>query len=65
MEKNNKQPQEIEDFVAFVEKTRAGEFSDKNISFCEVLKCSISREDVNFYDNDNVQEVGTVLYGIH
>ena len=51
MEKNNKQPQEIEDFVAFVEKTRAGEFSDKNISFREVLKCSISREDVNFYEN--------------
>lgn len=65
MEKINKLPQEIEEFVAFVEKTRAGEYSDKNISFREVLRCSISSEDVNLFENNNVQDVGTVLYGIH
>lgn len=65
MEKDDKRPQEIEELIAFVENTRAGKLSDKDISYREVLQCFISRDDVDFLENDNVQEVGTVLYGIH
>jgi hypothetical protein len=64
MEKT-KQQQDIEDFMTFVENTREGKFSDKDVSFREILQCTISREDVIFLENDITQDVGTVLYGIH
>ena len=64
MEKRKKQPQEFEEYVAFIENTRDGQFSKENVSFRELLQCTISREDVVFLD-DNIQNVGTVLYGIH
>lgn len=65
MEKDNKHPQDIEEFVAFVEKARTGEYSDKKPSFREILRCSISREDVILLENDDVQDVGMVLYGLY
>lgn len=65
MEKDFKQPQDIEEFVAFVEETRAGKFSDRDISFREIVQCTISREDIVFLENENVHDAGAVLYGIH
>ena len=64
MENKDKQPLNHEEIVAFVEDTRAGKFSDTDISFREILQCTISREDVIFLENNNIQDVGTILYGI-
>lgn len=65
MKKKEKQPLNQEEIVAFIENTRAGKFSDTDISFHEILQCTISREDVIFLENNNIQDVGTILYGIH
>ena len=65
MENKDKQPLNHEEIVEFVENTRAGRFSGMDISFREILQCTISREDVIFLENNNLQDVGTILYGIH
>lgn len=65
MENKDMQPLNHEEIVAFIEDTKAGRFSDKEISFREILQCTISRENVTFFENNNIQDVGTILYGIH
>lgn len=65
MENKDKQPLNHEEIVEFVENTRAGRFSGTDISFRELLQCTISREDVILLENNNIQDVGTILYGIH
>lgn len=65
MGNKDKQPLNNDEIVAFIEDTRAGRFSDKDISIREILRCTISREDVIFFENNNIQDVGTILYGVH
>jgi len=65
MENRNNQTQEVEKYMDFISDTREGKFSNDNVSFQEILQCTISREDVVFLENDNIQNEETFLYGIH
>ncbi len=59
------QKNDIDDLMSFIEETREGKFSEDNISFRELLQCTITREDVAYFENDNSQNVGAVLYGLY
>lgn len=51
--------------MAFADNTRAGTFSEKDISFHDILQCTISREDVAFIEDNNGPNNRTVYFGIH
>ena len=65
METNNNQAQEVEEYIGFISDTRDGKYTNHNVSFQEIIQCTISREDVSFLENDNIQNEETFLYGIH
>jgi hypothetical protein len=65
MDKDNNHSQDIQKLQAFVEETKDGKYSGNNVSFKEILQCTITREDVSYVEDDKVQNVGTVLYGIY
>lgn len=65
METNNNQAQEVEEYIGFISDTRDGKYTNDNVSFQEIIQCTISREDVSFLENDNIQNEETFLYGIH
>lgn len=59
------QKNDIVELMSFIEDTREGKFSEENVSFRELLQCTITRQDVAYFENDNCQNVGTVLYGLY
>ena len=64
MEKNDKQPEGFSEVLDFIEKTKEGKFTELGVSFTKLLKCTISREEVSFVQNENLQHNEIILYGL-
>ena len=64
MEKNNKQPTGFSEVLDFIENTKDGKFSEGGVSITELLKCTISREEVTYIQNENFQHNEIILYGL-
>lgn len=65
MENNDNQPKDFSEVLDFIEDARDGKFTNKGFSISELLKCSISREEAESIQNDNIQTSEIVLYGLH
>lgn len=65
MENNDNQPKDFSEVLDFIEDTKDGKFTEKRFSISELLNCSISREEVEFIQNDNIQASEIFLYGLH
>ncbi|MBQ9163753.1 MAG: hypothetical protein IJ163_03145 [Bacteroidaceae bacterium] len=65
MEKNNKQPEGYSEVIDFIENTKEGKFTEESVTIEELLKCSISHEDVDYIQNENIQTSEIFLYGLH
>lgn len=65
MEKNNKQPKDFSKTLDFIESTKKGMFTEKGVSITELLKCTISREDVVYIQNESPQTNEIILYGLN
>lgn len=63
MEKNNKQPEGFSEVLSFIENTKEGKFT-KGVSITELLKCTISREEVAYIQNESFQPNEIILYGL-
>ncbi|MDO4993938.1 MAG: hypothetical protein Q4E32_02915 [Bacteroidales bacterium] len=64
MEKNDKQPKGFSEVLDFIEKTREGKFTERDVSITELLKFSISREEVSVAPNEISQPNEIILYGL-
>ena len=64
MEKNDKQPKDFSEVLDFIENTKDGKFTEGRISITELLKCTISREEVSFIQNESLQPNELILYGL-
>lgn len=64
MEKNNKQPKGFSEVLDFIENTKDGKFSEGGVSVTELLKCTISREEVAYIQNESIQPNEIILYGL-
>lgn len=64
MEKN-KQPKGYSEVLDFIENTREGKFTEGGVSITELLKCTISREEVSYIQNEDLQQNGIILYGLN
>ncbi len=64
MEKNDKQPKGFSEVLDFIENTKDGKFSERGVSITELLKCTISREEVTYIQNENFQHNEIILYGL-
>mgnify|MGYP006908903217 CR=1 FL=1 len=65
MDKDTNRSQDLQKLQSFIEDTREGKYSGDNVSFKEILQCTITREDVLYIEDEKVQNVGAVLYGIY
>lgn len=65
MENNDNQPKDFSEVLDFIEDTKDGKFTEQEFSISELLKCSISREEVEYIRNDNIQTSEIFLYGLH
>lgn len=64
MIKNENQPKDLSDVLNFIEETKDGKFTEEGVSITELLKCSISREEVESIQNENLQTNEIILYGL-
>ncbi len=64
MIKNENQPKDLSEVLNFIEDTKDGKFTEEGVSITELLKCSISREEVEFIQNENLQTNEIILYGL-
>ena len=64
MEKNDKQPKGFSEVLDFIENTKDGKFTKGRVSITELLKCTISREEVSFIQNESLQPNEIILYGL-
>ena len=65
MDKNEKQPNGFSEVLDFIENTREGKFTEGGVSITELLKCTISREEVSYIQNEDLQQNGIILYGLN
>lgn len=65
MDRNISELQDFQELQSFIEDTKKGKFSEDDISFREILQCTIVRESVSYIEDVKVQNIGTVLYGIY
>ena len=65
MEKNDKQPKGLSEVLDFIEDTKDGRFTERGTSITELLKCTISREEVSFIQNESFQPSEIILYGLN
>ncbi len=65
MEKNDKQPEDFSEVLDFIENTKEGKFTEDGVSFTELLKCTISREEIAYIENENFQHGEIILYGLN
>lgn len=64
MIKNENQPKDLSEVLNFIEDTKDGKFTEEGVSITELLKCSISREEVESIQNENLQTNEIILYGL-
>ena len=62
MEKNDKQPKGFSEVLDFIENTKDGKFTEGGVSITELLKGTISREEVAYVQNESFHEI--ILYGL-
>lgn len=65
MEKNGKQPEGFSEVLGFIENTKEGKFTEGGVSITELLKCTISREEVAYIQNEGFQPNEIILYGLN
>ncbi len=65
MEKNDSQPKGLNEVLDFIEDTKEGKFTEEGFTIKELLKCTISREEVEYIQNENFQMCETILYGLN
>lgn len=64
MEKNDKQPKGFSEVVDFIENTKDGKFTERGFYITELLKCTISREEIAYILNENFQHNEIILYDL-
>lgn len=65
MKKNNKRPEGFSEVLSFIENTKEGKFTEEGVSITELLKCTISREEVAYIQNESFQPNEFILYGLN
>ncbi len=64
MEKKDNQPKGYSEVLNFIEETKDGKFTGEGFSIAELLKFSISHEEIDFIQNENIQTCEIILYGL-
>ena len=49
----------------FIEDTKNGKYSKADFSIQELVKCTITRDEISYISNDDIQTNVTILYGIN
>lgn len=64
MEKIDNQPKDFSEVLDFIENVKEGKFTEEEVSIKELLKCTISREEVAYFQNESIQPSEIILYGL-
>lgn len=65
MEKNENQPKGFSEVLNFIKETKDGKFTGEDFSITEHLKFSISHEEIDYIQNENIQTCEIILYGLN
>ena len=65
MDKIDKQPKGYSEVLNFIENTKDGKFNVEGVSITELLKCTISREEITYIQNESFQPNEFILYGLN
>lgn len=65
MEKISKQSKGFSEVLDFIEDTKEGKFTEGGVSIKELLKCTISREEIECIQNGSLQHSEIILYGLN
>lgn len=65
MEKIDKQPKGFREVLDFIENAKEGKYTEDEVSIRLLLKCTISREEVTYIQNESNQTSETILYGLN
>lgn len=51
--------------LEFIEETKRGKYTNEELSIQELIECTITREEIAYLNNNELEANVTVLYGIN